>query len=87
MLTDSSLEGVIRGNGTRRLTWDYVPSYEKAEMGQRIYTSGTDKVYPKGILIGKITKSSKGSRVYLDVQVEPSVDFLRLQEVLVVNGK
>lgn len=87
MLNDSGLEGVIKGHGTRQLTWEYVPSYEKAEAGQRIYTSGTDKIYPKGILIGRIVKSSKGSKVYLEVKVEPSVDFLRLQEVLVVNGK
>jgi rod shape-determining protein MreC len=87
MLAETNLEGIIRGDGTTTLSWNYIPSYEKADIGQRIYTSGADGIYPSGIPIGRITKSTKGSKVYLEVQVEPFVDFLRLQEVLVVTGK
>ncbi len=84
MLADSRLEGIIRGDGGQILSWNYIPSYEKAEMGQAIYTSGTDRIYPKGIPIGRIVSSTAGKKIYREIRVKPNVDFLRLEEVLIV---
>jgi rod shape-determining protein MreC len=84
MLAESRLEGIIRGSGGSLLNWNYIPSYENADVGHVIYTSGTDRIYPKGIPLGRIVRSIKGNRIYREIQIEPLVDFMRLQEVLVV---
>ncbi|MFB3903645.1 MAG: rod shape-determining protein MreC [Acidobacteriota bacterium] len=85
LLADSRLEGIIRGDGSQILSWNYIPSYEKAEVGQTIYTSGTDRIYPKGIPIGRIISSTKGKKIHREIRVKPNVDFLRLEEVLIVT--
>ncbi len=87
ILADSRLEGIIRGDGSQILCWNYIPSYEKAEVGQTIYTSGTDRIYPKGIPIGRIISSTKGKKIHREIRVKPNVDFLRLEEVLIVTRK
>ncbi|RPJ81415.1 MAG: rod shape-determining protein MreC [Acidobacteria bacterium] len=85
LLADSRLQGIIRGDGSQTLSWNYIPSYEKAEVGQTIYTSGTDRIYPKGIPIGRIISSAKGNKIHREIRVKPNVDFLRLEEVLIVT--
>ncbi|HXK58555.1 MAG TPA: rod shape-determining protein MreC [Acidobacteriota bacterium] len=87
LLADSRLEGVIRGDGSPVLSWWYIPSYEKADVGDTIFTSGTDQIYPKGIRIGRIISSVKGNKIHREIRVEPSVDFRRLEEVLIVMRK
>ncbi|RPI24953.1 MAG: rod shape-determining protein MreC [Acidobacteria bacterium] len=87
LLADSRLEGVIRGDGSPVLSWRYIPSYEKADVGQTIYTAGTDRIYPKGIPIGRIISSAKGKKIHREIRVEPNVDLLRLEEVLIVTRK
>jgi rod shape-determining protein MreC len=87
MLAVSRLEGIVKGNGGSRLNWNYIPSYENADVGQVIYTSGTDRIYPKGIPLGRIVRSNKGNKIYLEIQIEPFVDFMRVEEVLVVIGQ
>jgi len=87
MLADSRLQGVLQGDGSRILRWRYIPSYEEVEVGDVVYTSGSDRIYPKGIPIGRVVVSQRGRKVYRDIDVEPFVDHLRLEEVLVVTKK
>lgn len=84
MLEDSRLQGVIQGDGSMLLTWDFIPNYEKVEVGDIVYTSGTDRIYPKGLPVGQVVKSEKGPTVYREIQVKPFVDYLRLEAVLAV---
>ena len=84
MLEDSRLQGVIQGDGSDTLRWDFIPNYESVEVGDIVYTSGTDRMYPKGYPIGKVVQSQKGLAVYRDIRVKPFVDYLRLEEIMVV---
>ena len=86
MLEDSRLQGVIQGDGSVTLKWNFIPNYESVEVGDIVYTSGTDRLYPKGFPIGRVVHSRKGVTVYRDIQVEPFVDYLRLEEIMVVRG-
>jgi len=86
MLEDSRLQGVTQGDGSVTLKWNFIPNYESVEVGDIVYTSGTDRLYPKGFPIGRVIRSRKGGTVYRDIQVEPFVDYLRLEEIMVVRG-
>ncbi len=87
MLEDSRLQGVVQGDGSVILQWDFIPNYESVEVGDIVYTSGTDRMYPKGFPIGQVVASQKKGTVYRDIQVEPFVDYLRLEEIMVVVSK
>jgi len=53
--------------------------------GTEVMTSGMDGVYPPGILIGKVHASKKRKYdIFQQAEVIPSVDFYKLQEVLVI---
>lgn len=84
MLRDSRLQGVVQGDGSTLLGWNFIPNYENVEVGEVVYTSGTDKIYPKGLPIGQVIQSEKSSLIYREIVVQPFVDFARLEEVMVV---
>ena len=86
LLEDSRQQCVVRGTGTSLLSLDFVSVSEPVRIGEIVYTSGTDGIYPKDLPIGKIV-SKKTGRVYQEIEVEPFTDFTRLEEVLVLIGK
>ena len=64
----------------------YLPNVNNISPGDVIVTSGTDALYPKGIVIGEVTAvsqetSSDGSYVI----VTPYVDFRHIEDVLVLR--
>lgn len=87
MLRNSRLQGVVQGDGSRLLQWNFIPNNESVEVGDIVYTSGTDRIYPKGIPIGRVVESREGPIIYRDIRVEPLVDFLRLEEVMVIISR
>ena len=87
MLKDSRLQGVVQGDGSRLLQWNFIPNNESVEVGDVVYTSGTDRIYPKGIPIGRVVESQKGSIIHRDIRIKPLVDYLRLEEVMVIVSR
>ncbi len=79
----SRLQGIIQGNGSALLEWNFIPNYERVPVGEIAFTSGTDQIYPKGLPIGRIVLSEKGPSVYRRILVKPFVDSGRLEEVIV----
>jgi rod shape-determining protein MreC len=84
VLGNSGLEGVVQGDGSSILSWNYIPNFEDVSVGDIVYTSGTDQIYPKGLPIGRVISSRKGPMTYREIELEPFVDYSRLEEVLVV---
>lgn len=80
---------VVKGDLTLRQEGLCKLSYVSKEAdiieGDAVITSGLGGIYPKGILIGRITQISK--RPYEITQhaiVEPEVDFKRLEKVFII---
>jgi len=85
LLGNSRLQCVVRGTDSSLLNLDFVSVSEPVSIGEMIYTSGTDGIYPKELPIGRIV-SKKDGRVYQEIQVEPLTDFSRLEEVSIIIG-
>ena len=85
LLFHSRLQGVVQGTGTRQLVLNFIPSSEAVPDGELVYTSGTDRIYPKGLPIGTVVLTEKEG-IYQRILVDPKVDFARLEEVMVVLG-
>jgi cell shape-determining protein MreC len=56
------------------------------EPGDLLITSGLGGIFPKGIPVGTVSKANrKAYGISQEVEVRPSVDFSRLEEVMVVT--
>lgn len=62
----------------------YVPARADVQVGDVVVTSGLDRVFPKGLAVGRVRAVGAGSGLFKDVRVEPSARFDTLEEVLVV---
>ncbi len=77
--------GLVVGTDTDGLLrMDYVSNLEDVRVGDRIVTSGVDRIYPGGFLIGEVTEVEQGVGLYLVIHVDPVVEFSRIEDVLVV---
>jgi rod shape-determining protein MreC len=84
MIERTRAQGLVVGQGTS-LRMDYVPATADVKQGDLVVTSGIDKVYPKGFVIGTIDAITRGTGSFHQISVRPAVDFARLEEVLVVT--
>lgn len=80
------LEGVAGGQGN--LIMVNIPADLTPDRGNRVITSGLDgSVFPKGIPIGTVREVRREEAgLFKMAEVEPYVDFNRLEEVLVVTS-
>jgi rod shape-determining protein MreC len=91
MIERSRVNGVISGAGvTDELSFragliqlDYIPNTADVKVGDRVVTSGTDGIYPKGFAVGEIQSVEREAGEYR-IKVRPAVDFSSLETVLVV---
>jgi rod shape-determining protein MreC len=81
----SRAQGIVIGSGEDMLRMDFVAVTADAKVGDTIVTSGVDGIYPKGFVIGKVEQVDNGNGIYKAIRVRPSVEFNRLEEVLVVK--
>ena len=87
----SRVNGVVAGIGTTDeldfraglIQLDYIPSTADVKVGDRVVTSGTDGIYPKGFAVGEIQSVEREAGA-LRIKVRPAVDFAALEAVLVV---
>ena len=88
IMEKSRLQGILRGTPAGEIVLEKVMSDEPVQPGDRVLTSGGDQIFPKGLPVGtvaKITKSSPGSELFLNIRVKPTADLSRLEEVLVIT--
>ena len=75
--------GVLKGLGNGAARVEYVPDGQKVETGEMFYTSGEDRVFPKGLPVGKVTSVSAGTD-FQNILVRPSGIESAPEEVLVI---
>jgi len=84
MIERTRAQGLVVGQGSN-LRMDYVQDTADVKQGDLVVTSGIDKVYPKGFVIGTVESLKRGGSSFFEIVVRPAVDFSRLEEVLVVT--
>lgn len=84
LVQESRSRGVCRGQGDH-LVLEYALSHDPIKVGDRIVTSGTGGVFPKGLVLGTVSAVTREEYgLFQSVDVTPAVDFGRLEEVLVL---
>ena len=81
----SRARGIAEGAGKSGLRLKYVQYNHDVAIGDQVITSGAAGVFPRGVLVGSVRSVSReGKGVFQKIEVTPSVDFDRMQEVLVI---
>ncbi|MCB1019863.1 MAG: rod shape-determining protein MreC [Acidobacteria bacterium] len=83
LLGGSRVRGVLKGQGGAECLLDYVDHEVDVEVGEAVYTSGDDRIYPKGLRVGEVTSVEKGPD-FLEISVRPYAALDRLDEILIV---
>ena len=89
LVQNSRVRGIVKGNNEDNCSFMYALRKDEVKEGETIVSSGLDQVFPKGLKIGRILKVTKvHSQLFQDITIETSVDFDKLEEVLVFkNGR
>jgi rod shape-determining protein MreC len=84
-MTNCRANGFTRWAGLNRLLLENIPASAPVRIGEEVVCSGLDGIFPEGIPVGRVVYSEKreGS-LFLLVEVEPYVNFSRLEEVFLV---
>ena len=87
LLKDQRVTGLVTGDRGQTAIVKYLPLLAEVQVGDVVLTSGMGGAFPKGILIGTVTATHrKSGALFQEASVQPSVDFGRLEEVLVITG-
>jgi rod shape-determining protein MreC len=77
------VQGTLKGEGLPQCRIDYLQNEEKVEAGEWFYTSGEDRIFPRGVPVGRVTSVGAGSP-FKDVLLAPSGLARGVEEVLIV---
>ena len=82
----SRVRGILKGTGEKGSGYllEYVLKDVDVAVGDMIVTAGIGGVYSSGIPLGKVSRVDKQqSGMFLKIEVQPTVDFQRLEYVLI----
>jgi len=85
ILEKSRLQGVLKGSPSGDVVLDKVMSDEQVEPGERVLTSGGDRIFPKGLLIGYVRDVKTGADLFLKIRVRLTANLSKVEEVLVIT--
>ena len=88
-LTESRYEGIVEGQGSieSHLIMRFINKRAREEIsfGEMVVSSGMGGIFPPGINIGRVNKINyRENELSMEVELEPSVDFSRLEYVFVI---
>ena len=84
-LKNTRLQGILRGAANGTTTVQYIMADERVVPGEEVVTSGGDRIFPKGLPVGKVVSVSPGKDLFLNIRVQPAAQLDRLEDVLVVT--
>lgn len=87
LIERTRVPGVIAGSGDgTALRLDYVSNLEDVRVGDGVVTSGADGIYPHGLTLGSVVAVDRGIGLYKSISVEPTIEFNRMEHVLIVTN-
>lgn len=86
LIQKSRVRGILKGTGSLSFKLDYVLKTVDVKEGDHIVTAGYGGAFPTGMPVGVVSKVVKKRRgMFLDIEVEPAVDFLTLENLLIIE--
>ncbi len=80
--------GIVAGTGKLEIgILKYISNTVQVKVGEKVFTSGTDGIFPRGVLVGEVVGVKKSKGFFQDILVKFSSDLSHLKYVFVVTGK
>lgn len=77
--------GIAQGMARDLCRFDYALRKIDIKIGDAVVSSGFDGIYPKGLRIGSVSRIiRRNAGLFQEVELAPSVDFSKLEEVLII---
>jgi len=86
LLADSRTQGATRGTGGPMLLLDYVGNDQEVKSGERVLTSGMDRIFPKDLPLGTVVEVKPGNP-FKQITVRPAAHLDQLEEVLILMSR
>ncbi len=88
IISRTRTKGVLEGgSGETGLTLKYIRELDDVKTGDRVITSGLSNIFPKGLVIVKVSRAERGSDNFFKyIELRPSVEINKIEEVMVVTG-
>jgi rod shape-determining protein MreC len=83
MFATTRNQGPVAGTGEPLLQMKYVANDDTVELGERIVTSGMDRIFPPDLPVGVVAEVKPGNP-FKQIRVKPSANLERLEEVIVL---
>lgn len=84
MVQKTRVRGILKGAGQKGFTLYYVLKKADVAVGDHIVTAGIGGVFPSGIPLGVVSAVRKKRRgMFQEIEVEPAVDFQRLETIFI----
>jgi rod shape-determining protein MreC len=85
-IQETRRDAVLSGTGAGNCRLKYVPEGETVKTGDVVVTSGFDDLFPAELVAGYVTGvAKKGASIFQQVEVAPSQDLMKLDEVVIVT--
>ena len=86
LLAGSRSQGAAKGTGEPLLLLDYVSNDQEVAPGERVLTSGMDRIFPKDLPLGTVVEV-RPANPFKQIRVRPAARLDQLEEVFVVLSK
>ena len=89
LITRTRFDGLLEGRAqVNQCRLNYLSLDADVKAGDTVVTSGKGSLFPKGLIIGKVTEVSiTEGKLYKSARVSPVIDLTRLEEVLVIKRR
>lgn len=86
-LLGRELQGLVRGAGNSKLTFDLVPQSEEVKEGEIVITTALGGIFPSDLLVG-IVKSVKKSDVepFQQIEIQPAFDLEKIDYLFIITN-
>ncbi len=86
LLAGSRTQGVALGRGESFLSLQYVVNDQEVTPGERVLTSGIDRIFPKDLPVGTVAEVRAGNPFKV-IQLRPATRLDRLEEVFILLSR
>lgn len=77
------VHGTLKGQSPSICIVDYIQNEDDVKEGDWFFTSGDDRIFPKGLPVGRV-KSTRTGGIFREIRLEPSGTRGGVEEVLIV---
>jgi rod shape-determining protein MreC len=83
MLGDSRIQSPVGGTGEPLISMKYVANDDVVKIGERVVTSGMDRIFPRDLPVGTVTEVKAGNP-FKQIRVRPAANLEQLEEVIIL---